>query len=86
MAPQIDAMLVSPDTMTKGGGQHVFSFLICAFVSELWPQMWGTSIQGERNNWYQLCSNVMQFPLKIYSFEIFTRASPGSSLVKDKDK
>ena len=36
MAPQIDAMLVSPDTMTKGGGgQHVFSFLICAFVSEL---------------------------------------------------
>ena len=21
MAPQIDAMLVSPDTMTKGGGQ-----------------------------------------------------------------
>ena len=35
MAPQIDAMLVSPDTMTKRGGQHVFSFLICAFVSEL---------------------------------------------------
>ena len=35
MAPQIDAMLVSPDTMTKGGGQHVFSFLIRAFVSEL---------------------------------------------------
>ena len=34
MTPQIDAMLVSPDTMTKGGGQ-VFSFLICAFVSEL---------------------------------------------------
>ena len=34
MASQIDAMLVSPDTMTKGGGQHVFSFLICsAFVS-----------------------------------------------------
>ena len=27
--------LVSPDTMTKGGGQHVFSFFICAFVSEL---------------------------------------------------
>ena len=26
MAPQIDAMLVSPDTMTKGGGPHVFSF------------------------------------------------------------
>jgi len=35
MAPQIDAMLVSPDTMTKGGGQHVFSFLICAFVSRV---------------------------------------------------
>ena len=35
MAPQIDAMLVSPDTMTKGGGPHVFSVLICAFVSEL---------------------------------------------------
>ena len=35
MAPQIDAMLVSPDTMTKGGGQHVFSFFICAFVFEL---------------------------------------------------
>ena len=31
MAPQIDVVLVSPDTMTKGGGQHVFSF----FVSEL---------------------------------------------------
>ena len=28
MAPQIDAMLVSPDTMTKGGGQHVFSFFL----------------------------------------------------------
>ena len=27
MASQIDAMLVSPDTMTKGGGQRVFSFL-----------------------------------------------------------
>ena len=27
MAHQIDAMLVSPDTMTKGGGQHVFIFL-----------------------------------------------------------
>ena len=35
MAPQIDAMLVSPDTLAKGGGQHVFSFLIFAFVSEL---------------------------------------------------
>ena len=35
MAPQIDAMLVSTDTMTKGGGPHVFSFLICALVSEL---------------------------------------------------
>ena len=36
MAPQIDAMLVSPDTMTKGGGKHVFSFfLMRAFVSEL---------------------------------------------------
>ena len=34
MAPQIDAMLVSPGTMTKGGGPHVFSFLICAFVSD----------------------------------------------------
>ena len=37
MAPQIDEMLVSPDTMTKGGGQHVFSFLVFAFVSELLP-------------------------------------------------
>ena len=35
MAPQIDATLVSPDTVIKGGGQHVFSFSICAFVSEL---------------------------------------------------
>ena len=35
MAPLIDAILVSPDTMTKGGGQHVFSFLICACVPEL---------------------------------------------------
>ena len=35
MAPKIDVMLVSPDTMTKGGGQHVFCFLIGAFVSEL---------------------------------------------------
>ena len=61
---------------------HVLSFFfILAFVSELWPQTSGTSIQGERNNWYQLCSNVLQFPIKIYSFEIFTRASPGSSLV-----
>ena len=33
--PKIDAMLVSPDTVTKGGGQHGFRFLICAFVSEL---------------------------------------------------
>ena len=29
------AMLVFSDTMTKGGGQHVFRFLICAFASEL---------------------------------------------------
>ena len=35
MAPQIDAMLIAPDIITKGGGPHVFSFLICAFVSEL---------------------------------------------------
>ena len=35
MAPQIDAMLIAPDTITKGGGQHVSSFFICAFVSEL---------------------------------------------------
>ena len=35
MAPQIDAMLVAPDTITKGGGPHVFSFLIGASVSEL---------------------------------------------------
>ena len=34
-ALHIDAMLISPDTITKGGGPHVFSFLICAFVSEL---------------------------------------------------
>ena len=34
-APQIDAMLVSPDTLAKGGGPHVFGFLICAFASEL---------------------------------------------------
>ena len=27
MAPQIDAMLVSPDTMTKGGGQHTWEYL-----------------------------------------------------------
>ena len=27
MAPKIDAMLVSHDAMTKGGGRHVFSFL-----------------------------------------------------------
>ena len=26
MATKIDAMLVSPDTMTKGGGPRVFSF------------------------------------------------------------
>ena len=41
MAPQIDAMLVSPNTMTKGGGQHVFRFLICAFVSEYDPKREG---------------------------------------------
>ena len=35
MPPQIDTMLISPDTMTKKGGQHVFSFFICAFVSVL---------------------------------------------------
>ena len=28
-----------------------------------------------------ICSHVLQFPIKIYSFEIFTRALPGSSLV-----
>ena len=28
MAPQIDAMLVSPDTMTKGGGQQVFFLFV----------------------------------------------------------
>ena len=25
--------------------------------------------------------NVLQFPIKVYSFEIFARATPGSSLV-----
>ena len=33
------------------GGPHVFGFLIKAFCLEIWPQMWGTSIQGEMNNW-----------------------------------
>ena len=28
MAPQIDAMFVSPDAMINGGGQHVFSFFL----------------------------------------------------------
>ena len=41
MAPQIDAMQVSPDIMTKGGGPHVFSFLICAFVSDYGPERQG---------------------------------------------
>ena len=27
---------------------------------------------------------MLQFPIKIYSFELFTRASPGSSLVHDR--
>ena len=72
------------DRVSHCRGPHVLSFLIWAFVSELWPQMWETSIQGERNNWYQQCSNVLQFPIEIYSYEIFTRA-PGSSLVGDKN-
>ena len=29
MAFQIDAMLVSPDTPTKGGGPHVSLFYLC---------------------------------------------------------
>ena len=40
--------------LIRGGhleGPHVFRFLLCTFVSELWPQMWGTSIQGKMNNW-----------------------------------
>ena len=35
MAFQIYAMPGSPDTTTKGGGPHVFLFLISAFVFEL---------------------------------------------------
>ena len=49
---------------------HLFSFLNYAFISKLWPKMWGTSIHGERNSSYQLRSNELQFPIKIYSFEM----------------
>ena len=34
-----------------------------------------------KDNSYQLCSNVLQFPIKIYSFEIFNRTLPGIPLV-----
>ena len=97
--------------LVRGGhleGPHVFGFLICAFVSELWPQTWGTSIQGEMNNWnpwlmlkcyftencvsfkyffFNMSTSifhfkwVLPFPVKIHPFKIFTRATPGSSLV-----
>ena len=33
----------------KNRGPHVFSFLICAFVFELWSQRKGTSILEEKN-------------------------------------
>ena len=91
---------------------HVFRFLIRAFVFELWPQTWGTSIHRERNKKNNMCNvNAMlfhwkfcliqiffsltcatsifyfkwllPFPVEIYPFEIFTRATPGSSLVKN---
>ena len=36
MAATTIAMLVSPDTTTKGGGPHVSLFLIYALPSEIW--------------------------------------------------
>ena len=52
MAASTIAMMVSPNSMIKLGGHHVFLFLF------------------------------MPFPIKICLVEIFTRAWPGSSLVK----
>ena len=41
MAPQIDAMLVSPDTMTKGGGQLVFRFFDLCLSPSYDPKLEG---------------------------------------------
>ena len=41
MAPQIEAMLVSPDTKTRGGGQHVFSFLFVPLSLSYGPKREG---------------------------------------------
>ena len=52
-------------------GPHVFGFLICAFVSELWPQTWGTSIQGEMNNWNPWLMLKCHFTENCVSFKYF---------------
>ena len=95
---QSDAMLVSPDTMTKGGDPHVFSFLICAFVHSKWKEKVKSLADAKMLFHRKLCliqiffsstwatsifhfKWVLPFPVKIYPFEIFTRATPGSSLV-----
>ena len=49
MAPQIDAMFVSPDTMTKGGGQHIFSFFdLCLCLRVMTPNMRDRGTRGDK--------------------------------------
>ena len=69
--------------LVRGGhleGPHVFGFLICAFVSELWPQTWGTSIQGEMNNWNPWLMLKCYFTENCVSFKYLSSTSATTSI------
>ena len=62
-------------------GPHDLSFLFEPLSLSYDPKCEGHPFKVKGITDIKLCSNVLQFPIKIYSFEIFTRALPGSSLV-----
>ena len=74
------AMLVSHDTTTKGGRLPWFTFFIYALPFEIWSQTWVASMHWERNK-YDCFNNLIEMILKICEISLFTRATPGSSLV-----
>ena len=81
MAFQIDAMSVSPDTMTKGGGPHVSLFLIYALPSEIW------SLESLHLflTFFPIHSNVLPLGRKSSVLKISPEHLPGRSLVEHKN-
>ena len=64
---------------------HVFGFLIHAFPSKIWFQMYGESMHGEMNK-NDFFDNLIRMIVQICEKAQFTRATPGSSLVSRYEK